>query len=194
MYCSDEQRQTVTRNKAKDMGIRPAKCYRSLERPYTRQSRRKPKKGYVKGVPFSKITKFQFGNANKAFGLRAVLISEHDVQIRHNSLEAARVSINKLLEKELGAENYFMKIRVFPHHVIRENALATGAGADRFQTGMRLSFGHPIGTAARVHKGQAVAEVCVDPSKESVARKALKVAKSKLPLTYAIETSEIKNK
>jgi large subunit ribosomal protein L10e len=171
------------------MGIRPAKCYRSLERPYTRQSSKKPKKGYVKGVPLPKITKFQFGNAKGKFNMKVLLVSDHDVQIRHNSLEAARVSINKVLEKELGLENYFMKIRVFPHHVLRENALATGAGADRFQTGMRLSFGHPIGTAARVHKGQAVAEILVDASKEQVARKALKVAKSKLPLTYEIEVS-----
>lgn len=175
------------------MGIRPAKCYRDLKRPWTRQSRKKPKKGYVKGVPFPKITKFQFGNDKGKFGLTIYLVSDHDVQIRHNSLEAARVSINKVLEKELGLENYFMKIRVFPHHVIRENAMATGAGADRFQSGMRLSFGHPIGTAARVHKGQIVAEVRVDHSKEFVARKALKVAKSKLPLTYNIEVENTKN-
>ncbi len=173
------------------MGIRPAKCYRTLERPFTRQSRKKPRKGYVKGVPFPKITKFQFGNAKGKFGLKAVLVSGHDVQIRHNSLEAARVSINKVLEKELGLENYFMKIRVFPHHVIRENAMATGAGADRFQSGMRLSFGHPVGTAARVRKGQVVAEVLVDSAKEQTARKALKVAKSKLPLTYEIQCSKV---
>ena len=135
--------------------------------------------------------KYQFGDAKKTFGMRLLLVSEHNVQIRHNSLEATRVSINKVLEKELGPENYFMKIRVFPHHVIRENAMATGAGADRFQSGMRLSFGHPIGTAARVRKGQPVAEILVDPSKESVARKALNVARSKLPLTYVIETEKL---
>jgi large subunit ribosomal protein L10e len=176
------------------MGLRPAKCYRDLKRPWTRQSRRRPKKGYVKGVPFPKITKFQFGNAKGTFNFMAVLTSDHDMQIRHNSLEAARVSINKVLEKELGLENYFMKIRVFPHQVIRENAMATGAGADRFQSGMRLSFGHPIGTAARVHRGQPVAEVRVDSSKEAVARKALKVAMSKLPLTCTIITQHIKTK
>ncbi|MBI4170413.1 MAG: 50S ribosomal protein L16, partial [Candidatus Aenigmarchaeota archaeon] len=31
--------------------------------------------------------------------------------------------------------------------MLRENALATGAGADRFQSGMRQSFGKPVGTA-----------------------------------------------
>lgn len=116
------------------MGLRPAKCYRDLKRPWTRQSRKRPRKGYVKGVPFPKITKFQFGNATRNFSLQLNLVSDHDMQIRHNSLEAARVSVNKVLEKELGSENYFMKIRVFPHHVIRENAMATGAGADRFQS------------------------------------------------------------
>ena len=174
------------------MGIRPAKCYRDLKRPWTRQSRRRPKKGYVKGVPFPKITKYQFGNPKGVFNFTVNMVAERDVQIRHNSLEAARVSINKVLSAELGDENYFMLIRVFPHHVIRENALASGAGADRFHTGMRQSFGHPIGTAARVHKGQVVAEIRLDSSKEAVERKALKVAKSKLPYTYLIETESRK--
>lgn len=169
------------------MGIRPAKCYRVLERPWTRQSRKRPKKGYVKGVPFPKITKFQFGNTKRKFGLEANLIALRDVQIRHNSLDAARVSLFKVLADNLGEENFFMRIKVFPHHVLRENALATGAGADRFQTGMRQSFGHPISSAARVHKGQSVAEAHVEPDKEAIVRKAMKVAKSKLPWTYVIE-------
>jgi len=65
--------------------------------------------------------------------------------------------------------------------VLRENALATGAGADRFQTGMRQAFGNPIGTAAQVRAGQRIIEVRTDRSKAEAAKAAMKVASSKLP-------------
>jgi len=80
-------------------------------------------------------------------------------------------------------------VLVFPHHVMRENAMATGAGADRFQTGMRLSFGKPIGTAARVRAGQRILEVRVPPGKDFVVKRAFKIASSKLPVPTKIETA-----
>lgn len=168
------------------MGIRPAKCYRKLERPYTRQSRRKPKKGYVKGVPGSKINKFEMGDAKKEFSLVARLVSNNGVQIRHNALEAARVTANRYLDKTIGKENYFIKILIYPHHVMRENTLATGAGADRFQTGMRKAFGKPIGLAARVKPGQSLMEVRVPKSKQKFAKDALRRSAAKFPTTCSI--------
>jgi large subunit ribosomal protein L10e len=164
------------------MAIRPARCYRKPERPYTRQSKRRPRKGYVKGVPYPKITKFETGNAKKEFSARALLIAQDDVQIRHNALEASRVSTNRILLNELGDDNYFMKVLIYPHHVMRENPLATGAGADRYQTGMRLSFGNPIGLAARVKAGQKIIEIRFNKGKEQTVKKALRIASSKLPV------------
>ena len=55
-----------------------------------------------------------------------------------------------------------MMIRIYPHHIMRENPLATGAGADRMSTGMKKSFGKTIGVAARVHKGQTLVTVNVN--------------------------------
>ena len=164
------------------MALRPARCYRKLERPYTRQSRRKPRKGYVKGVPYPKITKFETGNARKKFSAKALLVAQDGVQIRHNALEASRVSTNRILLDGLGEDGYFMKVLIYPHHVMRENPLATGAGADRYQTGMRLSFGNPIGLAARVKAGQNIMEVRFTKGREQVVKKALRVASSKLPV------------
>lgn len=164
------------------MAIRPAKCYKKLERPYTRQSKKRPKKGYVKGVPYPKITKFETGNAKKKFPARALLVAQSDVQIRHNALEASRVSTNRILLESLGEDGYFLKILIYPHHVMRENPLATGAGADRYQTGMRLSFGNPIGLAARVKAGQKIIEVRFNKGKESVVKNALRIASTKLPV------------
>ncbi len=168
------------------MGLRPARCYRRPERPYTRQSRSRPKKGYVKGVPAIKIHRFEMGNKDKKFGRKLTLASEMNMQIRHNALEAARMAAHKVLANGLGEEGYFLKVLVYPYHVLRENPLATGAGADRFQSGMRQSFGKPIGMAARVRKRQALINVWFDPGKEQVAKRALKIASYKLPGTCRV--------
>ncbi len=165
--------------------LRPARCYRAIKRPFTRQSRRKPRKGYAKGVPGRKITKFEVGDPNKEFSLNARLLVENAIQIRHNALEAARVATNKYLTKALGDE-YFLKILIFPHHVMRDNPTATGAGADRFQTGMRKAYGRPIGTAAQVKANQPIILIRVDKAKRPFAKEALKRAATKIPGTTRI--------
>ncbi len=167
-------------------GLRPGRCYTKFQRPYTRTSTHSPRKGYVKGVPKPKITEFQLGSmAGKE--KTVWLISKEDVQIRHNSLEAARIAAVQMLEKQLAkAGGYFLRVRVYPHQVLRENSLATGAGADRFQQGMRASFGNPIGTAARVKAGQKVFEVRVHAAAVKTAKTALMQAKYKLPMTCRI--------
>ncbi len=165
--------------------LRPAKCYRKLERPFTRQSRKKPRKGYAKGVPGKKINKFEVGDPNKSFSLTAELVAKDGVQIRHNALEAARVTANKYLTKILGNE-YFLKVLVYPHHVLRENPTATGAGADRFQTGMRKAYGRTIGTAAQVKPGQRVMQIRADKTQRMVLKEALRRASSKLPTKTTI--------
>jgi large subunit ribosomal protein L10e len=169
------------------MGIRPARCYRKPKRPWTRQSRRKPKKGYVKGVPANKIHKFEMGNPNKAYSLRGYVISNNNILIRHNALEAARIAANKAMDKYGAKAEYFMKVLVYPHEVLRENAVATGAGADRFATGMRLAFGRPIGTAAHVHSGQKIMEIRADKPQEGAVKIALKRASAKFPTTCKLE-------
>lgn len=169
------------------MALRPAKCYRKLERPYTRQSRKKPRKGYIKGVPDKKIHRFEMGDPKKAYGLKAFLVSEGGVQIRHNALEAARIATNKYLEVNVGKENYFIKVLIFPHHVMRENALATGAGADRFSEGMRRAFGKSIGLAARVRPNQRLLEVRLERGKEKFAKEALRRASAKFPTPCRVE-------
>ena len=172
------------------MAIRPAKCYRRLKRPNTRTSKRKPKKGYVKGVPYPKITKFTTGNKLKDFSEKAYLVSGGSQLFRHNALEAARVSANRILNDTLGVDMYMLKILIYPHHVMRENPLATGAGADRYQTGMRKSFGNPIGLAARVKTDQNVIEVNYMKGKEITVKKALRIAASKLPAKCKIVMNE----
>ncbi|NOZ82126.1 MAG: 50S ribosomal protein L16 [Candidatus Micrarchaeota archaeon] len=160
--------------------LRPGRCYSKPERPNTRIAVRVPKKSYVKGVPAPRIHQFEVGQKGD-YPLVYHIVSGSDVQIRSNSLEAARVAATKYLTKNIGEKQFFLKVRVYPHHVLRENPLATGAGADRFSTGMRKAFGKPIGQAAIVSSGQKIISVYAPEGKDSVVKEALRRAAMKLP-------------
>lgn len=168
-----------------------AVAWRKLERPYTRKSKFR-EKSYVRAVPNNKIVKYVMGNQKKTYAYRVLLNSKTDIQLRHNCLEAARKTANKHLET-LAPANYVLKLRVYPHHVLRNNPLAAGAGADRMSTGMAHSFGKTVGIAARVKKGQTVFDVEVAKDKLTVAKDALTRARKKFPCNFSIVVEEIKN-
>lgn len=162
------------------MPLRPGRCYRRFDTPpYTRLE-------YIKSIPPITIPKFDLGNAKGSFSYTLKLITEKSGQIRQNALEAARQIANKYLSTKLGEQNYYMRICVFPHHIIRENKMMAMAGADRLQDGMRLAFGTPVGRAARVETGQALLMVKVNESGLEHAKEALRRAASKLPLPCRI--------
>ena len=140
------------------MGIRPGRTMREPRRAWTRIAKRVSSKAFVRGVPDARIHMFEMGSPDKKdqFDVQIDLVAQEKVQIRDNALEAARVSANKLFEKKILLENYFFKVRVYPHQCLREHTMASGAGADRISSGMRLSFGNPAGRAAVVKEGQAV--------------------------------------
>ena len=165
------------------MPLRPGKCYRHFSGPpYTR-------KEYMRDFPPMRIQVFDMGNPSKNFPLELSLLVTVSGQIRHNALEAGRMAANRYLETRIGKENYHFKIRVYPHHVLREHAMAVGAGADRVSEGMRLSFGRAIGTAARVKAGQAIATIRTLPQFEAHAKEALRRLSSKLPFPCKVVRS-----
>lgn len=133
------------------------------------------------GVPGSKIVQYEMGNLSGEYPLEVDLKVDEACQIRHSALESARISINRRLLKDVGRTNFHFKVRVFPHHVLRENKQATGAGADRVSEGMRLSFGKAVGTAARVSPGQAVFTVFTTDEYAEKAKEALRHGGYKLP-------------
>ncbi len=159
--------------------LRKFVSYRRKERPYTRVSKFS-NKAYVKGAPVCKISRFDMGTLKGTYDFSVYLSPTVELQIRQNALESARQSCNKLLEDTLG-KNFYFKVRVYPFHVLRENPLAMGAGADRFSTGMSHAFGKPIGTAAQIKEGQTIFEVRVQAKDLPVAKKALMRAAYKLP-------------
>jgi len=145
---------------------------------------------YMGGVPASRITQFDLGNPNGDFPIEFTLRVKETCQIRHTALEAARITANRLLTKKAGASNFYLKIRIYPHNVLRENKLATGAGADRISSGMRAAFGKAVGTAARVHSGQPIITVRVPVSAAPAAKEAMWSAAIKLPTPCYVQVEK----
>lgn len=160
-------------------------------RPNTRKANRKPRKSYVKGIPGLKIHQFGVGNQKGKFEKEYSLVVQETTQIKHNALEAARVAATKKLNTMIGANDFFMKIRKYPHHILRENAMATGAGADRFQEGMRRSFGKPIACAVRIKAGEKIISVWTMDGKELVVKEALRLAKMKFAVKCRILIEDV---
>ena len=161
-----------------------------IKRPYTRKSKYRAK-NFIKSSPHSKIVRFEMGNVKKKFEFRFILVSKRDLQIRHNALESARMSGNKLLETRAGKTEYHMQVRKYPHHMLRENVLASGAGADRMSTGMAASFGKIVGLAAQVKAGDPIFVVEVDTKNIQAAKDSLVRCKNKLPCRCQILTEKI---
>ena len=180
------------------MGVRPAKCYRSprglrkvrkgssgharklrQQRAYTRVATKNPDRNYIGATPQLRIRQFNMGNPLLKYDTVVDLLTKESIDIRDNAIESVRMTVNRKLTKDLGKDAYFMKVRVYPSHIHRENKQAQGAGADRVSQGMTLNFGVPVGRAARVRAGQAIMSVlCMDAQKEIV-KTALGRAKSK---------------
>ncbi|MBI4919497.1 50S ribosomal protein L16 [archaeon] len=174
--------------------IRKFVCYRRIDKkPYTRFSKFK-KLSYVRSRPVCRVVRFDLGDPRKKYNLTLHLITTRPLQIRDNALESARQTATRFLEKNLGKVGFYFQVRVYPHHVLRENPLAAGAGADRMSTGMSHSFGKTIGIAARIKKGRPVLTVHVMKENAETGKRALELSKYKLPCTCRIIEEKIVEK
>ena len=140
------------------MGLRPAHCYRGQDKPaYTRIAVTKHDKNFIGTNPTLRTRQFNMGNPLKKYTKIIDLVCDvPGIQIRDNAIESARLNVNRALITSLGKENFFMRLRVYPFHIMRENKLAQGAGADRVSSGMKHAFGKPIGKAARLRQNQKI--------------------------------------
>src|SRR3990172_10093543 len=177
------------------MALRKASSYSKKHVvPFTRTSKLKGK-SYIKTVPPQAIVKFSMGfpalYREGKLPYVLTLVAEEGAQIRHNALEASRQFIHKNLDTDLAGQ-YFFRVIPYPHHIQRENKMLTGAGADRMQSGMQLSFGKASGKAAIVKKGNGVFFMAL-PNEKAVqfTRKIFGKVKSKLPCKMRI-VSEVK--
>lgn len=166
--------------------LRSGSAYRKVKKAYVRKSKYS-KHNFIRGVPGSKVVMFDVGNKKRDFPCSVLIRAKQNVNLRHNAIESARIAATKHIERAIGKENFHLKIRVVPHHVMRENPLATGAGADRFSTGMKKAFGKPIGFAARVIAGKILFQIFVEEENLLHAKEALRKAASKFPVACSTE-------
>ncbi|WP_247006196.1 50S ribosomal protein L16 [Halorientalis litorea] len=171
------------------MSDKPASMYREISKPaYTRRE-------YITGIPGSKIAQHQMGDKQadpEDYPVQISLLVGEEVQLRHGSIEASRLSANRHLIKEFGEGNYKMVLRKFPHHVIRENKQATGAGADRVSDGMRQAFGKIVGTAARIGSGERLFTAYCEVDQAAEVKEAFRRAYNKIspPCRIKVERGE----
>ncbi|MCH7568089.1 MAG: 50S ribosomal protein L16 [Nanoarchaeota archaeon] len=175
--------------------LRKASAYsKKKARPYTRKSKKKSK-SYIKVIPQNKIVKYNLGNIKSyqegKFKYVVRFIANEKVQIRDNAIEACRQLLNKTLERKIPNQYYF-GIKVFPHHILRNNKTAAGAGADRLSSGMKHSFGIIEGRAAIVKPGKEIFIVaCETEQGARIARQAMTMIKSKVPCKSIIRFQKI---
>lgn len=163
---------------------KPASMYRNVtQRSFTRRK-------YMGGVPGSQVIHYDMGNKTAEFPVKITLIAKERCQLTHKSLEAARITANRTMMNTAGRTGYHIKLRVYPHEVLRENKQATGAGADRVSSGMRAAFGKNVGTAARVKAGQKIFTISVNKENFASAKDALRKAGQKLPTPIRINVDQ----
>merc|ERR1711990_1253602 len=160
------------------MGRRPSRCYRyQKNKPY-------PKSRFNRGVPDAKIRMYDCGSKKKdhdRFASCIHMVCYEKEQIASEALEASRIAANKYMLVNVGRENFHLRIRVHPWHVVRINKMLSCAGADRLQQGMRGAFGKALCKSARVAIGQILLSVRTSPDHTKYAQEALRRAKFKFP-------------
>src|SRR5205823_13958820 len=107
-----------------------------------------------------KIARFSSGRPRIDYDYKLELIVTENIQIRHNSLEAARLAANKTMATA-GEASFFSAVRVYPHAILRENKMIATAGADRLQEGMLIAIGRSTRLDARVQPVQGTFEIYV---------------------------------
>jgi large subunit ribosomal protein L10e len=168
------------------MGIRPGKSIRDPDKvAWTRFSRCKPRKSFIKSMPHADLHQFRMGVMKPDYDLKVVLRAEDAVILRDNAIESARQTSNKYLEKNI-AGAYYLMVMVYPHHIVRENKMIAGAGADRLQKGMRQAFGRPTDRAARLGVGTDLFTVHSYAANVAHLKKALDKATRKISGRYRI--------
>lgn len=166
------------------MGRKPNRMYRYVtQHSFCR-------KEYAGGIPPSRITQFNHGNTNGKFDVVMTLRIKEKGQLRSQALEAARISSNRYLQKKCGSMGYHLRVRVMPHHILRENKVATGAGADRVSQGMRRAYGTSIGIAARVIPDQKILTVRINKMHVDIAKDAMRRASMKLASPCYVEVEK----
>merc|ERR1712139_680734 len=103
-----------------EMGRRPARCYRFIK------NKAYPKSRFCRGVPDPKLRIFDIGKKKAPcddFPSCIHLVSLEKENVSSEALEAGRISCNKNMIKAAGKDNFHLKVRLHPYHVLRINKI-----------------------------------------------------------------------
>jgi large subunit ribosomal protein L10e len=171
------------------MALRPARTFRDPDKvPYTRKSRKNMSKNYVKTDPHQHLHQFRMGKIGD-YEVTINLIAQDTFYHRDNALEASRQAVVRTLEKKAAGKYYFVVLK-YPHHIIRENKMVAGAGADRISKGMRLAFGKPTHKAALIKAGDKIFTVQTFKEYVDVVKEAFRKASRKLSGNWKVVIEE----
>jgi large subunit ribosomal protein L10e len=163
---------------------RPWRCYSKWSRrPYQYKRSANRKREFARGGAQSKIQRYWGGNKDVPWEQWDIVLGlkvNNQIQISSNTLESVRITINGVLQRLLGRQNYRLRVRPKPFQKIRENRMLAFAGADRVQSGMRNSFGRSTGVCARVKAGQVIVDVGTNIKNLNLVRKRLRIASMKV--------------
>lgn len=176
------------------MGLRPGRCIREMRRPFTRFAHKVQRKNFLGGIPGIRTREFTMGDQTKEYNTQLDVIAKGSLQIRDNAVEAMRQKLVKKLNDAFGKDNFVLKLRLFPHQVIREHKAATGAGADRVSKGMKHAFGKNASRAIQVKKNDVFLSVVVDKTQTKTTEKILDSIRYKVFLPFAIKVHSHENK
>lgn len=174
------------------MAIRKASCYTKIKAvPNTRKSK-KQKLNFVRTVPHMKLTKFRMGDLkgyrDGKYKTILTIRAKESIQLRDGALEATRQYLNRFLTEDIGKE-FYLEIRPYPHHIVRENRMLTGAGADRMSSGMARSFGKTLNRSALIKAESILFIIGVNEKKnEEKVRELIRSIKSRLPCKIRVDT------
>ncbi len=172
------------------MGLRPARTIREIKgQPWSRISKVKPRKSFVKGAPKPKVRQYNMGT-DKRFEVEVDIQPKFSLNLRDAAIEAARQAANKYLENKL-LDNFFLQVVSYPHLVVREHSALGVAGADRISKGMKKAFGKPKGRMAQVNKGHTVIRARIMKADLPTLKEAFKRATAKLTGAYNIVVRDI---
>ena len=167
------------------MAVRKAASYSGKKaRPFTRVSKSK-NRAYIKVNPNNKIAKYQQGSGKDfregKHKYMVKLTTENRVQVRDLALEASRMLVTKMMEQKAQGQ-FYLRLKVYPHHLLRDNKTAAGAGADRLSTGMTHSYGIIAGRVALMKPGKEIFTIsCANDKVARIARDSLRKVKPKIP-------------
>src|SRR6478609_9855592 len=98
---------------------------------------------YIRGKPQNKIARFASGQPKNNYDYLLELVVTERIQIRHNSLEAARLAANKTMS-QAGDMSFFGRLRVYPHVILRENKMIATAGRSEEHTSELQSLAYLV--------------------------------------------------